>query len=133
MMSLTEITGIVGAYQNCIRSVELYGPTNASPIINLVAKSAEKAVGTASVSFRLVVWLVTTEVSSCGNTESITWQLLIQQYLVLLLLTDGVLSDMSDTIDALVRASRLPMSVIIVGVGQANFSDMNTLDCDEGL
>ncbi|CAB4000096.1 copine-3-like isoform X1, partial [Paramuricea clavata] len=43
-----EITGIVGAYQNCIRSVELYGPTNAAPIINLVAKSAEKAVGTAS-------------------------------------------------------------------------------------
>ena len=55
------------------------------------------------------------------------------QYLVLLLLTDGVLSDMSDTIDALVRASKLPMSVIIVGVGQADFTDMNTLDCDEGL
>ena len=58
---------------------------------------------------------------------------LTQQYLVLLLLTDGVLSDMADTIDALVRASKLPMSVIIVGVGQADFTDMNTLDCDEGL
>lgn len=58
---------------------------------------------------------------------------LIQQYLVLLLLTDGVLSDMADTIDALVRSSKLPMSVIIVGVGQADFTDMNTLDCDEGL
>ena len=51
----------------------------------------------------------------------------------MLLLTDGVLSDMSDAIDALVRASKLPMSVIIVGVGQADFTDMNTLDCDEGL
>ena len=52
---------------------------------------------------------------------------------MLLLLTDGVLSDMSNTIDALVRASRFPMSVIIVGVGQADFKDMNALDCDEGL
>lgn len=51
MMSFPEITGIVGAYQNCIRSVELYGPTNVAPIINRVAKSAEQAVGTASVSF----------------------------------------------------------------------------------
>ena len=52
---------------------------------------------------------------------------------MLLLLTDGVLSDMSDTVDALVNASQLPMSVIIVGVGQADFTDMNALDCDEGL
>ena len=43
---------------------------------------------------------------------------------MLLLLTDGVLSDMPDTIDALVRASKLPMSVIIVGVGQADFKDI---------
>ena len=56
-----------------------------------------------------------------------------QQYFVLLLLTDGVLSDMSDTVDALVNASQQPMSVIIVGVGQADFTDMNALDCDEGL
>ena len=49
-MCFPEITGIVAAYQNCIRSVQLYGPTNVAPIINLVAKAAEKAVGTASVS-----------------------------------------------------------------------------------
>ena len=49
-----------------------------------------------------------------------------------MLLTDGVLSDMADTKAALVRASRLPMSVIIVGVGQADFSDMRELDADEG-
>ncbi|XP_046858060.1 copine-7-like isoform X2 [Xenia sp. Carnegie-2017] len=100
--SCQEIAGVVSAYQNCISCIELYGPTNVSPIINLIAKSAEKLVGTSS-------------------------------YLVLLLLTDGVLSDMSDAIDALVRASKLPMSVIIVGVGQADFTDMNTLDCDEGF
>ena len=51
---------------------------------------------------------------------------------MLLLLTDGVLSDMSSTIDAIVRASNYPLSIIIVGVGGADFTDMNTLDCDDG-
>ena len=51
---------------------------------------------------------------------------------MLLLLTDGVLSDMSLTIDAIVKASHYPLSIIIVGVGSADFTDMNTLDCDEG-
>ena len=55
-----------------------------------------------------------------------------QQYYVLLLLTDGVLTDMEDTKAAIIKASRLPMSVIIVGVGQADFKDMNELDADEG-
>ena len=55
-----------------------------------------------------------------------------QNYFVLLLLTDGVLSDMSETIDAVVRASHYPLSIIIVGVGAADFTDMNTLDCDDG-
>lgn len=56
----------------------------------------------------------------------------IQQYFILLMLTDGELTDMNDTKLALIRASRLPMSVIIVGVGNSNFSGMRELDCDEG-
>ena len=34
---------MVAAYQNAISQVQLYGPTNASPIINHVAKFAEEA------------------------------------------------------------------------------------------
>lgn len=49
------------------------------------------------------------------------------------MLTDGVLSDMGDTIRAIIRASRLPMSIIIVGVGDANFSSMQKLDADDKL
>ena len=49
------------------------------------------------------------------------------------MLTDGVITDMPDTVLAIVRASRLPMSIIIVGVGNADFSAMDKLDCDEGL
>ena len=39
---------------------------------------------------------------------------------------------MSLTIDAIVRASHYPLSIIIVGVGGADFTDMNALDCDDG-
>ena len=49
------------------------------------------------------------------------------------MLTDGELTDMGHTKTAIIRASQLPMSVIIVGVGDADFASMNALDCDEGL
>lgn len=40
---------------------------------------------------------------------------------------------MDKTKQALVNASKLPMSVIIVGVGNADFSAMNELDGDNGV
>jgi len=40
---------------------------------------------------------------------------------------------MDKTTDLLVQASMLPLSVIIVGVGNADFSNMNKLDGDGGL
>ncbi|NWY04762.1 CPNE9 protein, partial [Nothoprocta ornata] len=43
------------------------------------------------------------------------------QYHVLLIITDGVISDMLQTKEAIVSASALPMSIIIVGVGPAEF------------
>ena len=39
----------------------------------------------------------------------------------------------ADTREAIVHASHLPMSVIIVGVGNADFSDMQMLDGDDGI
>ena len=52
-------------------------------------------------------------------------------YFILLILTDGIINDMNQTIDALVEASFLPISVIIVGIGNADFSNMDTLDADD--
>ncbi|PPD91542.1 hypothetical protein GOBAR_DD11527 [Gossypium barbadense] len=37
---------------------------------------------------------------------------------------DGVLTDIEETMDALVRASDLPLSILIVGVGNADFKQM---------
>ncbi|KAM3673689.1 copine-8 isoform X2 [Ammospiza nelsoni] len=52
------------------------------------------------------------------------------QYFVLLIITDGVISDMAQTKESIVNASRLPMSIIIVGVGPAEFDAMEELDGD---
>ncbi|KAM7056181.1 copine-8 isoform 3-T4 [Acridotheres tristis] len=52
------------------------------------------------------------------------------QYFVLLIITDGVISDMAQTKESIVNASKLPMSIIIVGVGPAEFDAMEELDGD---
>ena len=67
----------------------------------------------------LVVWLV--------------FSLHLQQYFVLLIITDGVITDMDQTRTAIVEASHLPMSIIIVGVGAADFDAMEFLDSDDRL
>ncbi|XP_051871621.1 copine-4 isoform X2 [Pristis pectinata] len=99
------IQGVVEAYQKCLPKIQLYGPTNIAPIIQKVASSASEEM----------------------HTKEAT------QYFILLILTDGVITDMADTRDAIVHASHLPMSVIIVGVGNADFSDMQMLDGDDGI
>lgn len=37
---------------------------------------------------------------------------------------DGVITDMQNTVDRIVTASEKPLSIIIVGVGNANFASM---------
>ena len=58
---------------------------------------------------------------------------MVNSYAVVLILTDGVLNDPEQTIDALVELSFLPVSVVIVGVGNADFSQMKVLDADVNL
>ncbi|XP_076469076.1 copine-8-like [Babylonia areolata] len=93
------VGGILQAYQTALPRVQLYGPTNFSPVINHVARFAAE----------------TRDGSS---------------YFVLLIITDGEITDMPQTKNAIVAASRLPMSIIIVGVGNAEFDAMDILDSD---
>jgi len=51
-------------------------------------------------------------------------------YTVLLILTDGVIHDMEDTTSAIVDGSKLPLSIIIVGIGTEDFKYMKILDSD---
>ncbi|KAF6031303.1 CPNE9 [Bugula neritina] len=52
-------------------------------------------------------------------------------YFILLIITDGIITDMPQTKAAIVNAARLPMSIIIIGVGNADFADMDILDGDD--
>ena len=53
-----------------------------------------------------------------------------QQYTICLILTDGVINDLQLTIDEVVAGSSLPLSIIIVGIGHADFEQMEHLDAD---
>ncbi|XP_052260932.1 copine-8-like isoform X2 [Dreissena polymorpha] len=93
------IPGIMQAYYTSLRQVQLYGPTNFSPVINHVSRFAQaKRDGSA--------------------------------YFVLLIITDGAITDLDNTINSIINASALPMSIIIVGVGNAQFDTMDVLDAD---
>lgn len=53
-------------------------------------------------------------------------------YFILLMLTDGIITDVFDTKEAIVDASGFPLSIIIVGIGNADFTAMGELDSDNG-
>jgi len=53
-------------------------------------------------------------------------------YTILLIMTDGEITDMNQTIDAMVAADDAPISILIIGVGGADFSSMERLDGDGG-
>jgi len=97
------LEGILAAYQTALNSVQLFGPTNFSPVINHVAKFAA------------------------------AYQSDPSQYFVLLIITDGIITDLEATMVAIIKASRLPVSIIIIGVGDADFTEMNALDSDDRL
>ncbi|XP_024120646.1 copine-4 isoform X1 [Oryzias melastigma] len=128
------IQGVVEAYQACLPKLQLYGPTNIAPIIQKVAKTASQEVHTKEAMgvspgfcFLSCLSFVVTP------TVNIPFHSFLLQYFILLILTDGVITDMADTREAIVQASHLPMSIIIVGVGNADFSDMQMLDGDDGI
>eukprot|EP00824_Muranothrix_gubernata_P014050 TRINITY_DN2910_c0_g2_i1.p1 TRINITY_DN2910_c0_g2~~TRINITY_DN2910_c0_g2_i1.p1 ORF type:complete len:347 (-),score=37.84 TRINITY_DN2910_c0_g2_i1:36-932(-) len=55
----------------------------------------------------------------------------IHNYFILMILTDGLIMDFKQTEHEIVRASSLPLSIVIVGIGNEDFSEMDQLDADE--
>ncbi|KAG6397365.1 hypothetical protein SASPL_143532 [Salvia splendens] len=97
------VEGIMAAYSAALHNVTLSGPT-------LFGRVIDKAADIAGHSL------------SCNQAK----------YYVLLIITDGVVSDLKETINSVVKASDLPLSILIVGVGDADFKDMEILDADNG-
>lgn len=100
---VSGVAGILEAYSEGIHNIRLAGPTIFGPIIEKAASVAKEA----------------------ADKDP-------RKYFVLLIITDGVITDLQESINALVKASGFPLSVLIVGVGGADFTEMEYLDADRG-
>ncbi|KAL5473555.1 hypothetical protein EMCRGX_G028048 [Ephydatia muelleri] len=96
------VQGILDAYQYTLHNVKLHGPTNFSSFLDRAMQYA-----------------------SAHNAQQ------SQNYFILLVITDGEITDMANTVDRIVAASKLPLSIVIVGVGGADFKNMEILDADD--
>eukprot|EP00741_Cyanophora_paradoxa_P008127 tig00001264_g7864.t1 len=102
------LVGILETYCAALEKVQLSGPTRFGPVLREVSKLARAAEH---------------ECEAAGGAR--------QKYIVLLILTDGTVDDLEEAIKEIVAASSLPLSIVIVGVGYANFEAMEALDSDE--
>ena len=100
---IETIDGILKAYREVLNNTELYGPTYFHYIIDYLNETVKKEIE--GYNFKI--------------------------YNILMILTDGIIDDMEETINSLVEASYLPISVIIIGIGDADFTNMDRLDADE--
>jgi hypothetical protein len=105
--SVYGVAGILGAYHNALQSCVLYGPTNFSPIIRKISEEARYGLP-----------------PPYQNNP-------LPKYFILTIITDGIISDMEKTKEAIIDASDVPLSIIIVGVGKDDFANMNELDGDD--
>jgi len=99
---VSGLDGILNAYRSTVQRVRFSGPTLFAPMLHGL-------IG---------------EVKQSMHPDTF-------EYNILLILTDGCIHDMDNTIDAIVKSSSLPISIIIVGVGEADFEKMDALDADD--
>ncbi|KAJ3343931.1 Copine-5 [Gonapodya sp. JEL0774] len=100
------VEGLMEAYGISLSHVQLYGPTNFAPTIR--------------------------SVNDWARDGYVQGERVLRRYSVLLIVTDGAITDLEDTVAAVIDSSSLPLSIIIVGVGNADFSSMESLDADKG-
>jgi hypothetical protein len=96
------LDGIMDCYAKALPRLSFSGPTNFAPVI-------QSAMTTASTSL--------------NKNPGV--------YTILLIMTDGDISDFEQTKVKIQEATKLPMSIIIVGVGTSSFTSMKVLDADD--
>ena len=99
-----EISGVMEFYETTVPKLEFMGPTYFSPIIKGVT-------GTVKEKFKIDPF----------------------SYCVLLIITDGQICDFDETVEQICLASEYPMSILIIGVGDQEFDQMEILDGDKAI
>ena len=100
---IETLENVIKYYRESLNKVKFYGPTNFAPVIKKVMNDIHDELE--------------------NKKEE-------NHYHILLILTDGIITDMVKTVDCIVEASKLPLSIVIVGIGKANFENMEFLDGD---
>jgi hypothetical protein len=101
---LNGVDGVIDAYRSFFRrGITMSGPTVFTECIDYVAASARTEQ----------------EIAELSNSQA---------YQILLILTDGAVTDIQQTRRSLENARDAPLSVVIVGIGGADFSAMKFLD-----
>ena len=95
--SCTGLDEVLKCYQNCVKDVSFSGPCNISPIINHVTKHAQ------------------------------TFMVDGKQYFVLTILTSGDINDLDEIRSAISSVSDWPISIVVAGIGNRNFSQFEEL------
>ncbi len=94
---------VIYTYLDMIKTIQFVGPTYFHPVLKAVLDSIKKEIKKGN-----------------KNHNPLT-------YHVCLILTDGKVDDMNETIEILIEAAKYPISVIIVGIGSDDFIKMETL------
>ena len=102
--NIKTIEEVISIYKQSLNQIAFKGPTRFAPVISKVMEEIKK------------------EMKDYPEDN---------HYEILMILTDGIINDMPKTLELLVDCAELPLSVIIIGIGKANFDDMHILDGDE--
>ena len=100
---IQTLENVIKYYRESLNKVQFKGPTNFAPVIKKVMKDIKDELE--------------------NKKEE-------NHYHILLILTDGVITDMIETVNCIVEASKLPLSIVIVGIGEYDFENMEFLDGD---
>ena len=100
--SLEGVEGVMAAYQDNVNNIKFMGPTHFADLLKECRK----------------------QVKECKNEK---------MYHILMILTDGEIHDIDETIAEISEMAKenLPVSIVIIGVGNEEFSNMVRLDGDD--
>jgi Copine len=124
------VLGFGGKYGGVVRHCFQCGPTAEVQGLNGVMQAYNSVFNSGLIMSKPTVF---TEVIETAASRSMSAQQAAearghQAYTVLLILTDGAVSDVNATAACLDKVSNAPLSIVIVGVGNADFSAMQFLD-----
>ena len=95
---IKDLEGIIEAYLHHIQTLTFAGPTFLAPVLRRILRDFVPV-----------------------STQS------SQSYVTVLILLDGILNDLDDLLPEVQKATELPLSIVIAGVGPGNFNSMRDI------